>query len=241
MDFYHDLAPFYDEMISFEKRLDKEKMVFHSLLEKFPAKVALDAGCGSGFHSILLSKLGLKVTGIDISDDMLKLAGNNAQKHFVDPTFVKSDFLTIGKTLTTKFDTVFCLGNSFVHLLNDDEQRRVLQNFKDRLNEGGYLCLQIVNYDKFLHEKKRELSVKEAGDKTFTRTYEYHERTITFNVRIESESRQQTISTELYPLRCDEIAEQLKEVGFRYIQKYGNLLFDPYEPLNSENLCLFCR
>jgi SAM-dependent methyltransferase len=241
MNFYHDLAPFYDQMISFEKRFDKEKMVFHSLLKKFPAKVALDAGCGSGFHSILLSKLGLKVTGIDISEDMLKLARINAQKYLVDPVFANSDFLKIGENLKTNFDAIYCLGNSFVHLLSVDDQRRVLQNFKDRLKEGGYLCLQIINYDKFLHEKKRKLSVKEAGDKTFTRTYEYHERTITFNVRIESESQQQTISTELYPLRYEEIAAQLEDVGFRQIQKYGNLLLDPYKSLISENLCLICR
>jgi len=240
VDFYHDLAPFYDQMISFEKRLDKEKMVFHSLLEKFPAKVALDAGCGSGFHSILLSKLGLKVTGVDISDDMLQLAEINAQKHLVDPVFAKSDFLTIGETLTANFDAIFCLGNSFVHLLSDEEQLRALQNFKDCLKEGGYLCIQIVNYDKFLHERKKELSVKQSGDITFTRTYEYHERTISFNVRVESESRQQTISTELYPLRYEEIAVQLEEVGFRQIQKYGNLLLNTYEPLMSENLCIFC-
>ncbi len=227
-------------MISFEKRLDKEKMVFRLLLEKFPAKVALDAGCGSGFHSILLSKLGLEVTGIDISDDMLQLAESNAQKYQVDSNFIRSDFLDLEKTLAAKFDAIFCLGNSFAHLLTDDERHRALQNLKDSLKEGGYLCIQIINYDKFLHERKKEFSVKQAGDTTFTRTYEYHERTITFNVRVEVRGQVQTISTELYPLRYKEIAGHLEEVGFNKIQKYGNLLLDPYEPLISENLCLFC-
>jgi len=240
MDFYHDLAPFYDQMISFEERLDKEQALFRMILNKYPAGTALDAGCGSGFHSIVLSKLGLKVTGIDISDDMLVLAKANAIKHHVNPLFLRSDFLHLTAMLAADVDAVYCLGNSFAHLLSSDTQSRALKNFKKCLTNAGYLCIQIINYDKFLHEQKEEWSVKKTVDATFTRRYIYHEHTISFQVLVERQGQSQTISTELYPLRSKELIKQLEEAGFQTIRIYGNLNLDPFEPLRSDNCCCFC-
>jgi hypothetical protein len=171
---------------------------------------------------------------------MLNLAHDNARKYQTAPLFVRSDFLTMSSTLAANFDAIFCLGNSFVHLLTPGEQLRALNNFKDRLTDKGYLCLQIINYDKFLNEKRQELSVKRTGDKVFTRTYDYHDDKITFNVQVEQKGKTRKMSTELFPLRYDELASRLKEAGFDKLQVYGTLKLDPYQPLISENCCLFC-
>ncbi len=136
---------------------------------------------------------------------------------------------------------IYCLGNSFVHLLSKEELVQALLNFKNTLNDQGYLCIQIINYTKFLVEKREKLSVKQVGDTIFTRTYEYNERTIKFNVKIEKPDQDKTITTELYPLQHDELYGLLEEVGFSDLQGFGNLHLDPYEPLKSENLCVFCR
>jgi len=240
MDFYHDLAPFYDRMISFEKRLESEQLIFRALLDKYPAGSVLDAGCGSGFHSIVLSKLGLRVTGIDKSEDMLDLARANACKYETNPIFLQTDFLTVSENLSAGFDAVFCLGNSFVHLLTAKQQLQVLKNFKNLLVKKGYLCLQIVNYDKFLQEKKQELSVKKTADMTIRRTYQYHKRSVSFNVSVEKHGQSQTISTELYPLRSKELIRLMARAGFGDFRLYGSLNFDPYDPMKSENCCCFC-
>ena len=241
MDFYHDLAPFYDQMISFDERLIKEKEVFHNILLRYPAKTALDAGCGSGFHSILLSKLGLKVTGIDISEDMLNLAESNAKKFQVHPQFRNTDFLHAAENLGSAFEAIYCLGNSFVHLLTEEAQLEALRNFNTCLEKKGYLCVQVINYDKFLHEKKKELSVKKIGNTIFTRTYEYHEQTITFHVQVEKPQGIRTMFTELYPLRRSEFITFAEKAGFDNIEEYGSLNLDPFRPLDSENCCIFCR
>ena len=57
MKFYDELSPYYDQMISFESRFENEKNIFEKVLQKFPAQSILDTGCGSGYHSILLSSL----------------------------------------------------------------------------------------------------------------------------------------------------------------------------------------
>ena len=45
----------------------------------------LDAGCGPGFFSVVLSKAGHTVTGIDGSEGMLAFARQNAAAHSVSP------------------------------------------------------------------------------------------------------------------------------------------------------------
>jgi ubiquinone/menaquinone biosynthesis C-methylase UbiE len=227
-------------MINFSYRLETEKVVFENILKNYPANNALDAGCGSGFHTILLSKFNLNVTGIDNSDSMLKLAKKNSQKYNVNPTLIKSDFLSLNDDLQDSFDAVFCLGNSFVHLLTEEDQIKSLIKFKSTLKKQGYLCLQIVNYDKILKNKQKVLAVREVNNMKISRSYSFNKNTITFTIKVESDQESKEISTELYPLQSFEFISHLQNAGFREIQVYGDLKLNAYKQFESENICLFC-
>ena len=54
--------------------IQAEEPLVKSILKTFPPSDALDAGCGTGRYSLFLYSLGHTVTGIDISEDMLKVA-----------------------------------------------------------------------------------------------------------------------------------------------------------------------
>ncbi len=53
----------------------------------------LDYGCGNGMHSILPARLGAKVTGIDLSEESLKIARHLAKREGIQDftTFLKMD------------------------------------------------------------------------------------------------------------------------------------------------------
>ncbi len=51
----------------------------------------LDYGCGNGIHSILPAKLGVEVTGIDLSSESLKLAKKFAERERVSIEFLQMD------------------------------------------------------------------------------------------------------------------------------------------------------
>jgi len=240
LNFYRHLSPFYDQMINFGQRLDSEKPVFKNILKRFPAARALDAGCGSGFHSILLAQLGLEITGIDQSPDMLHLARRNGRKYGAQIQFSQTGFLSFSPVISDNYDAVYCLGNSFVHLLTAKDQHKALNNFYNCLNRGGYLCLEIVNYDKILKEKRKVLAVRDIGEQRLTRSYRFNERTITFTVTIDSKDGKKKFDTELYPLKYREAVSMIKDIGFVKIEAYGNLKLASYDLLGSENLCLFC-
>jgi SAM-dependent methyltransferase len=227
-------------MINFSTRLETEKNVFENILKNYPAKTVLDAGCGSGFHSILLSQLNLNVTGIDNSDNMLRLANNNSKKYQLHPSFLKGDFLSLNIDLRNRYDAVFCLGNSFVHLLTENDQIKALLNFREYLQTGGYLCIQIINYDKILKNKQKVLAVREVNNQKITRMYSFHPRTIIFTIKVETEKECKEFSTELYPLQSAEIRLFLQRAGFNKFHFFGDLSFNPYDQFRSENICCFC-
>ena len=60
---------------------------------KFDAKTLADIGCGTGVHTLLLAGICREVTGMDISDEMLKIMLEDATKFGVSNlTVVQSDF-----------------------------------------------------------------------------------------------------------------------------------------------------
>jgi SAM-dependent methyltransferase len=239
MEFYDQLAIDYDHMISFSDRLEKETVIFRKILERFPADKILDAGCGTGFHSIILSLLGKNVTGIDNSAEMLARARENARTYKVHPHFISTDFLHLNDLFPGTFDAIYCMGNSFVHLLQIDQQQRALQNFYHLLAVDGLLCLQIVNYDKILHLRQEILSVKEINGRQYTRFYKFNPTTISFCVRIKTAAAGKGITSELYPLQHEELIRLSELVGFRKTEVYGDLKFSEYSRLESDNICAF--
>ena len=52
-DFYDVLAADYNAMTNFERRLITEQPLYRALVDRYHIHTALDAGCGTGFHSIL--------------------------------------------------------------------------------------------------------------------------------------------------------------------------------------------
>jgi len=92
---------------TYTRMSEKERIVLNKLFEKTNFKqgaTVLDVGCGIGWKSHLLSKMGFKVTGIDISDVAIDKAKQYWGKNEID--FKVSD-LTRNNALDQQFDIVF--------------------------------------------------------------------------------------------------------------------------------------
>ena len=237
--FYDSLAEDYDRMTGFDKRFVHERPFFHLLVERFGITTALDAGCGTGFHSLLLAQLGVSVTAVDISQEMLHRLASHAAELGVNIESVQSTFQDLTTTVHKKFDAVFCLGNSLAHLLSADELRQSLRNFAALLRPQGILFIQNLNYDRIIAQHERIQSVKETGGTTFIRYYDYEKDALRFNI-LKLERHDKAIDTSinsivLRPLLKDELLCALAEAGFADAKVFGSISMDEFDVQSSKD------
>lgn len=244
-EFYDALASHYDVMTEFEKRFVREEPFFRLFVERNNIRTALDAGCGTGFHSLLLAQLNVSVTAVDISGEMLHRVQMHSKQMNLSVKRIRSRFEELQEHVRTKFDAVFCMGNSLVHLLTKKSLQRTLKNFYTLLNDHGLLFIQNVNYHRILARKERILNIKDTDGKTFVRFYDYNDKTIDFNIlRIErsGQSIYHAIETvELMPWGEKDFRTTLLSAGFDNVKTYGSISLEPFHPAQSKDLVLIVR
>ena len=240
--FYDSLAPDYDEMTGFGRRFTREGPIFRLLVEKHGIGTALDAGCGTGFHSLLLAQSGVRVTALDVSGEMLGRVERHAKEMDLVVRTVQSDFKGVPGAAPGSFDAVFCMGNTIPHLLTGEEIRAALEAFAAVLRPGGILVVQILNYDRILSVRERVVGSSEARGVTFVRFYDFEEgdTRIGFNI-LRIEKREDTLITELLtvpllPLTSSRLAALLDQSGNKGVKRFGSIAMDPYDPSTSRDL-----
>jgi ubiquinone/menaquinone biosynthesis C-methylase UbiE len=244
-DFYRNLSSSYDQMTSFDNRLKSLKPDLEKIHTRYGFSSVLDVACGTGLHAILFAKMGLRVTGADVSPEMLEVAQHNAIKSGVKIQWIQSSMQEIEKLIQDKFQSVFCLGNSIPHLLTEQDLHQSISAFYQILEPGGFLLLQLLNYHKILSEKNRIVGINKKNDKTFIRFYDFQKNTLIFNVlHIEWKSRQAQYtleSTQLHPYKKETLMRCLKQNKFSDIEIFEDLSLNPYHPDRSKNVVISAR
>ncbi len=104
----------------------------------------LDVACGTGTHAAIL-KNSYNVTGLDINEDMLKIA----IKKVPDANFVKGNMKYL--ELNTVFDVILCIFSSIHYNKDYDELETTLKHFHDHLSDGGILIYDLsINTDNWI-------------------------------------------------------------------------------------------
>lgn len=237
---FDDVAAEFDRLTRFDHRLERERPVFERLLHQYGWRKAVDAGCGSGVHAIVLAQLGVEVVGIDISAAMLARARQNAQRFGVQIRWVEGDLAHT--ELEGGFDAVVSLGNVFALLLGPDVLEAVVARFRTWLRPGGQVLVQMLNFERILAEKRRLIAANEVEDTIFVRYYDFALPLLQFNLlRLQQGDRppiDALTTTEHYPWQRQELLRIFEAHGFD-VRFWGNLQGAPFDPRDSENLVVF--
>src|SRR3989339_1941512 len=104
----------------------------------------IDIGCGTGRHSIELTKRGYQITGIDLSESQLKRAKEKAGEQGLQIVFERHDARTL--PFKGEFDLALMLCEGAFPLMETDEMNfEILKNATKVLKNNGKLIFTTLN------------------------------------------------------------------------------------------------
>ena len=184
----------------------------------------LDVGCATGTYAIPLARLGYDVCAFDTDSPMVEMLVTKTENDEHPPRALVYDMRRLSGLNVGTFDLIYSIGNTIVHLESLEEVQKLLKDCFEKLNEGGAVVIQTVNYDRVL--SRRELSLplidRQEGRMRFHRTYELKASHIVFNGQLEIEGEGKLeASTILLPVVSKDLLGALELAGFRDIKLYG--------------------
>jgi len=241
IDFFNQLAEYYDLMIPFAKAVERKKDILKNIITP-DQKYAADFGCGTGTDSIALAQLGLYVTSFDPSSEMIEKASSNALNEKVKVDFLLSNAANTPKIFNEYFDLIISLGNTFANIRKQNLFKS-LKRCHEVLKKGGILLIQILNYQKILSGKERIVNITESDAYLFIRFYDFNSGHIVFNSLKVAKSKlsdYSLISTKVYPHLKTDFEKLLSKLNFASVEFHSDLQLSPYIESSSKNMIIRC-
>ncbi|GED72406.1 methyltransferase [Brevibacillus reuszeri] len=116
----------------------------------------IDLGCGTGTIAIPLAKRGYRVTGVDLSAEMLAIAYDKMRQAQADVSWVEQDMRELELPVA---DAVISLCDSLSYLTEEADVQETFQRVFAHLAPGGSFLFDVHSPYKMLHI---------FGDETFT-------------------------------------------------------------------------
>ncbi len=200
----------------------------------------IDVGCGTGRHSIELTKRGYHVTGIDLSDSQLAWAREKAKQCGLKIDFQKHDARSL--PFDGEFDAAIMLCEGGFPLMETDEMNfEILKNVTKALKNKGKLIFTTLNglfplyhsVEKFCGQAGEESSAACKNNTFDLMTLRSHNRTI---FEDDAGNKKELECNERYYVPS-EITWLLKTLGYKKINILGAKLgaFSKKDKLTTED------
>ena len=200
----------------------------------------VDIGCGTGRHSIELTKRGYKVIGIDLSESQLECAKEKAEAINLQIDFQKHDARNL--PFKNEFDLAIMLCEGGFSLMETDEMNfEILKNVSESLRQSSKLIFTTLNglFPIYNSVEKFCAAAKEEENATYKDN--------TFDLMTFRDHNLTTVEDDLgnkKELECNErfyippeITWLLKTLNFKKIDIYGAKLgaFSRNDKLTTED------
>ncbi len=204
-------------------------------LELEPGARVLDVPCGHGRHSLELAKRGYRVTGLDISEDALRLA--QAQPSSVD--WIQGDMRRFSRE--AEFDAALCFGNSFGYL-DHATATAFLSGLARALKPGGRLAIETGMAAESILPALQPRGWYQIGDIVMLseRRYVVEESRVDIDYTFIRGSVIETRPSASYVYTVAELRRMLQGAGFEAVAMFSSTASEPYK-LGSPRLILVGR
>ena len=231
MDAYKALAVSYDRLTN---DVDYEAVVafYKEILAKegLKPRTAVDLACGTGSVAMLLAQEGLKVTAVDISEDMLTVASQKSAGMENPPRFVCQPLQNLW--LPRGVDLAVCALDSLDYITNPKDCTQAIKRIYKALNPGGIFIFD-VNTPEKLQAMDGQVFLDEDDDVYCVWRGEFDKKTNICSYGMDLFQREGQCwhrsfeEHREYAYSQEQLTDYLKDAGFTHIAVYADRQFEP--------------
>ena len=192
-----------------------------------------DCACGTGSLAVEFARAGLRVTGVDLSPEMLEEAAQKARRMGTQIQFVRQDMAKL--RLPKPVDAIVCGCDGVNYLITDAQVRAFFRAAHAALRPGGALAFDISSP----HKLRNELGNAFFGEERDEAAYLWQNALegdivtmdLTFFLR-EPDGRDRRAAETHRPRAHapERLTHMLEECGFERIEIFGDQSFDAPGP-----------
>ncbi len=199
----------------------------------------LDIACGEGSFAVEMAKREWDVTGVDQSQEMLRLAEHNARQAGVKTRFLHQDMRYLD--FHNEFDLATCWFDSLNYLVTNDDLQSTFNNVARALKPNGWFLFDMNTiYGLAVKWQKSHCSIEqETPDlmEIHRTSYDFEKHLacmlITWFVRIGEVWQKYEEKHTVRAFSIQDIESCLKYAGLVVVEKLGSI--DPMLPLTASS------
>ena len=241
MDAYHALAVSYDRLtndVNYANTVAFYRQIMDA--EKVSPRTAVDLACGTGSVALILAQEGLRVTAVDLSEEMLSVAQQKASALDHPPVFVCQPLQEL--YLPRGVDLAICALDSLDYITDPEDCQKAIHRIYKALNPGGIFIFD-VNTPEKLRAMDGQVFIDEDDDVFCVWRGEFDEATNICSYGMDlfqRQGKQWNRSFEEhreYAYSQEQLTGYLKNAGFSHIRIYGDCRMEP--PQSGEQRVYF--
>ena len=198
-------------------------------------KMMADCACGTGSLTIPFAKRGIRVTGVDLSGEMLEVAAEKARKNGIQAMFVRQDMSKL--RLPRPVDALVCGCDGVNYLLSDEEVKDFFKSAHAAIKPGGALAFDISSAYKLEHVLGNGFFGEERDEVAYlwSNKFDAEARTVrmdlTFFRREPGGLYRRFVENHVQRAHDPEdLKQMLQECGFVHVEIYGDRTFEAPGP-----------
>ncbi|MGL6105261.1 class I SAM-dependent DNA methyltransferase [Romboutsia sp.] len=247
MEQYSDFAFIYDELMN-EVDYNGWVKYIEDVIKSENTQVQniLELACGTGNLTIPLTKKNYDIAGIDISEEMLSVAREKAEKQGVELVLLQQDIAELDFDVTN-LDCVLCACDGFNYVTYDDDLENAFKKTHELLKSGGLFIFDISSHYKLSKILGNNMYGENRDDITYMWQNDFDEEQNLVEMElaffVKGEDGRYNKFEEVHHQRAyteEEIIESLQIAGFTDIKSYGDFTFEKPKK-DSQRIFFVCK